>query len=633
MFLILSVFVGRQGMQPFDPRFYLSMIGFRATPEMMYYFAPAWWYIGLIIQLYLVFPLLAARLRKMKPIRFLSLVLGVSFFFRLLGLIAFDQYLDAWSRGGVFITRLPEFAFGMVVAWWAHERPETTDRFLRSPFTLVVASVVYVFATGLALTLWGMTIAPFLQGVAVFVWLYWGFQTFSRQDGRTWRLLLWLGVHSYSLYLTHHPVIGFLLDRKAAPTYADSLLGVLAFVVGIGSALFLERIVANGQRLLGGWFERFGVGWVVARFGTLAAAITAILLGADVLIRTLDPQETNGWGERPSLQAHDKFGWQLIPDKTTRLRWESYDYVVSANELGFPGPLYSQHRSPGTLRIMTLGDAFTSAEGVDTEQSWPRKLERDLRERLQSTSVEVLNFAVTGYGPNQYAAVFEEFGPRYLPDVVVVGFFVNEYSDVLISNEKFQSAIGFRLRKQDSIATYFEAAHLRRWIQLNITERLRELATGRPRSHGFFLGNFSSLKTHASATTNEGSELVRERLAKMKQDADAIDAQLILALIPAPVQVCGPEDLVYYPSSTNLGDTKEFDLDLPQRLSQQIAGDLGLVVYDLRDPLQAAEVCPYQPRNMHWLPSGHDVVAEYLGENLTRDGHLNSTYAAKGSSR
>jgi len=49
------------------------------------------------------------------------------------------------------------------------------------------------------------------------------------------------------------------------------------------------------------------------------------------------------------------------PDQTTRLRWQRYDYWVTSNHLGFPGP--ADLPVSGDLRILALGDAFTSAEG------------------------------------------------------------------------------------------------------------------------------------------------------------------------------------------------------------------------------------------------------------------------------
>jgi hypothetical protein len=89
------------------------------------------------------------------------------------------------------------------------------------------------------------------------------------------------------------------------------------------------------------------------------------------------------------------------------------------------------------LRVLVTGDAFSSAEGVDTDLAWPRLLEPALRTRTDGRLVEVLNFAITGYGPNQEAAVVGAFTPRFRPDVVVIEMFVNDFDDALTSDDAF----------------------------------------------------------------------------------------------------------------------------------------------------------------------------------------------------
>ena len=59
----------------------------------------------------------------------------------------------------------------------------------------------------------------------------------------------------------------------------------------------------------------------------------------------------------------------------------------------FPVRSIPPNALPGSLRIMTTGDAFTSAEGVDTPKAWPRLLEGALARRLGGRLVEVENFA------------------------------------------------------------------------------------------------------------------------------------------------------------------------------------------------------------------------------------------------
>ncbi len=619
-FLAVSVFVGK-GLDPFDPRFILSLAGFRATPDTIYYFSPAWWYIGLILQLYVIFPWLFRWLEKWGPWKFLVTALGMSFAIRLVGLMTFDGYLDAWSRGAIFITRLPEFVFGMALAFWMSSSADATDRLLMRRSTVVVSVAAYVFAVWLSLSLWGMTFAPFIQGVAAFLVLYRAFRRFEGAPKWLTAGLLWLGVHSYSVYLVHHPIILFVLDHTEHPSIWAIVLGLALFPVVIGTALALEWFVSMVGKVATRWRNRYG-GWgAVVRSVSSLVLIGAIAIGGEVAVRLADPQEVNGWGERPSLEPHPEFGWRLIPDQHTRLRWESYDYVVDANSEGFPGPLYSEARRSGTLRIMTLGDAFTSAEGVDTTQAWPRLLETELRSHHPELVAEVLNFAITGYGPNQYAAVLAEYAPRFRPDVVVVGFFVNEFFDVLTTNDEFKASIGFGSRSPDGVISYLRLAHLRRWAQLHLGYPLRNLFTSGVRSHGYFLGNFRSLEANSETVTGSGYEAVAGRMMEMSDLANSLDAELVVAMVPAPVQVCEPEDLTYFPRNVHLHDPEVFDLDLPQRMTSMMAADLNVRVFDLRVPLEALDTCPYQSRNMHWLEEGHRATAEYLAEELLQNGH------------
>jgi hypothetical protein len=50
------------------------------------------------------------------------------------------------------------------------------------------------------------------------------------------------------------------------------------------------------------------------------------------------PLEAGRWGEFPALQVDSETVYSLIPNKTTRLRYNNYDYLVKTNSLGFASP-------------------------------------------------------------------------------------------------------------------------------------------------------------------------------------------------------------------------------------------------------------------------------------------------------
>jgi peptidoglycan/LPS O-acetylase OafA/YrhL len=622
IFLGSALIVG-WGLSPTDIRTYLSFAGVRFTPELFYYFSPAWWYVGLIIQLYLVFPLLWKGLQKLGPARLLVFGALLCFISRSLGFLFFDSYLDAWQRGAVFITRLAEFVFGMSFAAWLQADPNQFRKRLKTPGFIGLVVFVYILGLTLSMSLPGMVLAPALLGASLFILAYLVLESDKLGRLKKSALFIWPGKHSYSLYLLHHPLILLLVPASSSHGAKRIALGIIGAVLlgGILAAL-LDKALPCFQNVISRAKKKWGLLRVIFAIIGAALLVMAGLISGELLVRRASPQEILGWGERPSLEPDGRFGWKLKPSQTIRLRWESYDYEVTSNSLGFPGPEYALQKPEGAYRIMVTGDAFTSAEGVDTESAWPRLLEKELS-RLQPRKIEVLNFAITGYGPNQYARVVQEFAPEYLPDLILIGFFVNEFQDVLKTDQQFARSIGFELPPQNSLSSVMGLMHLRRCLDLHLNEPLRQLITGKPRPHGYFLGNFAFLEKGRDDLQTEGRREVAARLMAIKAVADRVGARLAIMMIPAPVQVCGPERLDYYPRHINLKDAARYDQDLPQRMTAEICRDSGIAGYDLRGAFLDQNVaCPYQRKNMHWTEDGHRLAAEYLSAVLIRDKYL-----------
>ena len=71
--------------------------------------------------------------------------------------------------------------------------------------------------------------------------------------------------------------------------------------------------------------------------------------------------------------------------------------------------------APGILRIAAFGDSFTHGDDVPNAQTWTRQLE------LLDPRLEVLNFGVIGYAPDQALIRYLEEGRRFEPHVVLLG--------------------------------------------------------------------------------------------------------------------------------------------------------------------------------------------------------------------
>jgi len=78
--------------------------------------------------------------------------------------------------------------------------------------------------------------------------------------------------------------------------------------------------------------------------------------------------------------------------------------------------------------------------------------------------------------------------------LIIIGFFVNDYFDVLSSNEEFQHSIGFDLPPQNNLLSILRLQQLQHLIKIQVIEPLVELLRRQPRPYGYFLGNFTAFE-------------------------------------------------------------------------------------------------------------------------------------------
>ncbi len=103
--------------------------------------------------------------------------------------------------------------------------------------------------------------------------------------------------------------------------------------------------------------------------------------------------------------------------------------VYHINEHGMRGPAVKREKPPDCLRIVCLGDSITFGEGVRYEDAYPARLEALLSEAGAERSVQVLNAGVQAYGTTDAAAFFLVRCAPFDPDVVILGFFLNDPMD------------------------------------------------------------------------------------------------------------------------------------------------------------------------------------------------------------
>jgi len=109
---------------------------------------------------------------------------------------------------------------------------------------------------------------------------------------------------------------------------------------------------------------------------------------------------------------------------------------VHINALGFRDARdYSLDKAPNTFRILVFGDSVTFGHGALSETTYPFLLEQRLKQWRPGVDWQVWNLGVPGYNTTQELKYLERVGPRYRPDLVIIGFFENDLSDNEVSTE------------------------------------------------------------------------------------------------------------------------------------------------------------------------------------------------------
>ncbi len=237
---LVSPFVFRP--EPIDYRFVLSFLGDRIYPidSIFFYFNPALWFFGLLLQLYLVFPLLFRLLQKLGAGRFLLLCAAVTLVTRYL-LYGVLPVSALYLQGGFFGSRLWEFAFGMVLGLFARRNTIVFEKAIFARLTLAGAAVFY--ALGLACYAIPRTylFTDPLTGTALFIILA-HLPIWSTALRRLASTVTYVGFHSYGLYLVHQPyVLYFGTQMRNLSMLSFVLLAWLIIALLTVGAIYLER--------------------------------------------------------------------------------------------------------------------------------------------------------------------------------------------------------------------------------------------------------------------------------------------------------------------------------------------------------------------------------------------------------
>jgi hypothetical protein len=170
---------------------------------------------------------------------------------------------------------------------------------------------------------------------------------------------------------------------------------------------------------------------LVSRAALIGASLLVAALLGEAMVRTL---YKDGIVMFPRYHTGYRYGDYTLRGirANAEFRHTSVDgaWTFATNSRGLRDSREFPYAKPaGTLRVIALGDSHTQGYEVRQSATFGAVLERYLRHR--GVRAEVLNAGVSGFSTAEELAYLENEGYRYQPDVVVLGFYANDFEDNL----------------------------------------------------------------------------------------------------------------------------------------------------------------------------------------------------------
>lgn len=179
-------------------------------------FDGTWWFVGIIIQFYLIFPLLFKLFKKLKPLKAFLICLGISFLYRYIISVTTLSSPIGINQADIllfinFPARLSEFALGM---YFALETKDLTNKWgLKDKLNTTSRRI----AVGLGMIIIGIITLSHIQTMFIsdFLFAFGGinilFAIVKLLKSRENKILNLIGKKSYYIYLYHEPTLRLIL--------------------------------------------------------------------------------------------------------------------------------------------------------------------------------------------------------------------------------------------------------------------------------------------------------------------------------------------------------------------------------------------------------------------------------------
>jgi GDSL-like Lipase/Acylhydrolase family len=233
----------------------------------------------------------------------------------------------------------------------------------------------------------------------------------------------------------------------------------------------------------------------------------------------------------------------------------------TVNKAGFRDDRdFSYDKEGEALRIIALGDSHTQGFEVRQDHTYAAVIERYLDSRgLES---EVINAGVSGFGTAEEAVFLEYEGFKYDPDVVVLGFYANDFEDNIKSDL-------LRLKNGELIVN--KTIHAPGIGLLKLHNAVGPLRWFSENSYLYSLALNTAWATAKSALLSRKRLELTTEWAVATGEAGAYEKQLTARLIDRMYRLCKDRGIVFIILDIpQAGEPGEFSSSIPDDLLEQL---------------------------------------------------------------
>ncbi len=384
-------------------------------------------------------------------------------------------------------------------------------------------------------------------------------------------------------------------------------------------------------------------------------AVLLALLSAEIYLRTAYPQSTIdnvlSFYNYSCYQALPYYFIGLKPNSncTFASNDESFEpFTVRVNSLGLRGDEVLTTKPENKTRILFVGDSYTFGLGVKEENTFSSVVKKLLNQKIKDKGFETLNAGVPATGPGYDYLFIKNTGLSLKPDVIIVGFYMQNDIPDMISHHWNKDKYGLPTK------IVSKSVHVEQGKLLPINTPLKYSVPILKHSHLFSLLT-DLLPTEYTDPTIRNDEATKQDLIitpetclykynchtldelkkdtkkvylEMKKLADKNNIKFIVVHIPAPYQITPKSNLFTFNIPIPLLPKEK---NYPYDEFNSFFKKNNIDYIDPRKELREYKEDLYYLRDNHFNAAGHKAIAKIISDNLIE--YFNPTASASTSAK